>query len=193
MGKYLLSATLFLFLFSVLPAHAAAPLATVQADVTQVLDVVRDKNFSPEAQKEKIRALYGKMFDEEELSRRSLGANWKKLNPDQQQEFMHLYGRLLERAYLDKILSYNNQKILYTRQIIFSPTLAEVQTKIVTPSREIPINYRVIQRANTWKIYDVVIENVSLILNYRSQFRSILARNTPEEMLAILKKKVGEK
>jgi len=158
--------------------------------VGQVLDVVRNVNLGTEAKKEKLRYYYQQMFGTEELFRQSLGADWMKLPPTQQQEFIHLDGRLLERDYMDKILAYNNQKIVYTRQIVFSDTRAEVLTKVIPPSDEIPINYEMILLGSIWKVYDVVVEHVSLVLDYRSQFRDILANNTPAQMLEILKKKV---
>jgi phospholipid transport system substrate-binding protein len=73
-----------------------------------------------------------------------------------------------------------------------SDTLAEIQTKVVTASKEIPIFYKVIKKDNTWKVYDVVVENVSLVLNYRTQFNDILSKNTPEQLLDILRKKVKD-
>jgi phospholipid transport system substrate-binding protein len=73
-----------------------------------------------------------------------------------------------------------------------SETQAEIQTKIVTSSKEIPIFYRVIKKDNVWKVYDVVVENVSLVQNYRTQFNDILTKNTPEQLLEILRKKVKD-
>jgi phospholipid transport system substrate-binding protein len=193
MKKYFLGLSILVFLLFPLPAQAAEPLAAVQAEVNKVLDVLRDKTLSTEAKKEKLRDLYSEMFDEVELARRTLGANWKKLNPAQQEEFVRLYRQVLEKAYINKILSYTDQKIVFSRASMLSDNLAEVQTKIITSSQEIPLNYRVFLKDGTWKVYDVVIENVSLILNYRSQFESILAKNTPEQLLEILRKKVKEK
>ena len=143
-----------------------------------------------EIKKEKLEAIYEQMFDEVELSRRTLGGNWKKLNPAQQQEFIQLYRQILEKAYIDKILSYTNEKIVFSKENMLSNNQAEVQTKVITSSKEIPIFYRVILKDGTWKVYDVVVENVSLVQNYRSQFNSILAKNTPDQLLEILRKKV---
>lgn len=190
MQRYPTAMIIAVFFLYALSAYAADPLATVKADVGQVLDVVRNANLSTEAKKEKLRHYYQQMFDTEELSRQSLGMDWRKLSPTQQQEFIHLYGRLLERDYMDKVLSYNNQKIVYIRQTFFSGTRAEVLTKVITPSNEIPINYKMILAGDIWKVYDVVVEGVSLVLNYRSQFRAILENNTPAQMLEIVKKKV---
>ena len=190
MQRYPTAMIIAVFFLYALSAYAADPLATVKADVGQVLDVVRNANLSTEAKKEKLRNYYQQMFDTQELSRQSLGMDWRKLSPTQQQEFIHLYGRLLERDYMDKVLSYNNQKIVYIRQTFFSGTRAEVLTKVITPSNEIPINYKMILAGDIWKVYDVVVEGVSLVLNYRSQFRAILENNTPAQMLEIVKKKV---
>jgi phospholipid transport system substrate-binding protein len=182
---------LMLFLLSP-PVYAGAPLDTVQENVNKVLDVLRDKNLNEEMKKEKLLALYGQMFDEAELSRRTLGANWRKLNPAQQQEFIHLYRQVLEKAYINKILAYTDEKIVFSKESMLSNDQAEVQTKVITASREIPIFYRVILKDGTWKVYDVVVENVSLVQNYRSQFNSLLAKNTPDQLLEILRKKVKE-
>jgi phospholipid transport system substrate-binding protein len=191
--RYFFSLSILIFLLFALPAQAAEPLATVQAEVNKVLDVLRDKTLTTEAKREKLRNLYSEMFDEVEMARRTLGANWKKLNPAQQEEFVRLYRQVLEKAYINKILSYTDEKIVFARASMLSDNLAEVQTKIITSSQEIPLNYRVFLKDGTWKVYDVVIENVSLILNYRSQFAAILAKNTPEQMLETLRKKVQEK
>ena len=183
-----------MFFLSTLPVYAGTPLDTVQTNVNKVLEVLRDPDLKPESakeiKKEKLDAIYEQMFDEVELSRRSLGGNWNKLNPAQQQEFIQLYRQILEKAYLEKILSYTNEKVVFSKENMLSNNQAEVQTKVITSSREISIFYRVILKDGTWKVYDVVVENVSLVQNYRSQFNSILAKNTPDGLLEILRKKV---
>jgi phospholipid transport system substrate-binding protein len=180
-----------------LPVYAGAPLDTVQANVNKVFDVLRDPKLkgdsAKEIKKEKLRVIYGQMFNEVELARRTLARNWNELNPAQQQEFIRLFRQVLENAYIDKILSYTNEKTVFSREIMPSTEQAEVQTKIITSSREIPIFYRVILKDGAWKVYDVVVENVSLVQNYRSQFKSILASHTPDQMLETLRKKVQEK
>src|SRR4030065_958041 len=118
------------------------------------------------------------------------GKKWTQLNHDQQQEFIQQYRQILEKAYIDKILSYTDEKIVFSKESMLSNNQAEVQTKVVTSSKEIPIFYKVILKGGTWEVYDVVIENVSLVQNYRSQFNSILAKNTPDQLLEILRKKV---
>lgn len=182
--------------FSLLPAYADAPLSTVQANVNKVLDVLRDPalkaDSAKETKKEKLRSIYGSMFDEVELSKRTLARNWNKLNTAQRREFVQLYQQVLEKAYVDKILSYTNEKIAYERETKLTENQVEVQTLIITSSKKIPIFYRVILSGGSWKVYDVIIENVSLIQNYRTQFNNILEKNSPEQLLEILRKKVKE-
>ena len=190
MPRCLIAMIMALFFLRALSVYAADPLTTIKADVGQVIEVVHNANLDTEAKKEKLRYCYQQMFDTEELSRQSLGMDWRKLSPAQQQEFIHLYGRLLERDYMDKVLSYNNQKIVYIRQIVLSETRAEVLTKVITPSNEIPINYEMILVGGIWKVYNIVVENVSLVLNYRSQFRDILENHTPAQMLEIIENTV---
>jgi phospholipid transport system substrate-binding protein len=184
---------LMLILIS-LPVYAGAPLDAVKINADQVLDILRDPKLkaasAKEMKKNKLRAVYVNMFDEVELSRRSLGMNWNKLNAAQRREFVKLFEQVLEKAYADRILSYTNEKIEFTKESMISGALAEVRTKVITASKEIPIYYRVILKDGTWKVYDVTIENVSLVQNYRTQFNDILAKNTPEQLLEILRKKV---
>ena len=180
-------------LFS-LPAWAGVPLDTVQLNVNKGLEVLRDPKLKAESareiKKEKLRLIYNNLFDDVELGKRTLSRNWNSLNTAQRQEFVKLFRQILEKAYVDKILDYSNEKILFERETMASETQAEVQTKVVTSSKEIPISYRVLLKDGTWKVYDVVIENVSLVMNYRTQFNDILEKNKPEQLLEILRKKV---
>jgi phospholipid transport system substrate-binding protein len=186
---------LMILLFN-LPVYAGVPTDTVQANVNKVLDVLRDPKLKPVSakaiKKEKLRPIYDRMFDDVELSRRTLARNWNSLNAAQRQEFVQLFRQVLEKAYIDKILSYTNEKIVFDRESTLSENQVEVQTRVVTASKEIPISYRMILKNGTWKVYDVVIENVSLILNYRTQFNEILAKNSPEQLLVTLRQKVKE-
>jgi len=186
---------LVLFLFS-LSAYAGEPMNVTQVNVNIILDVLRDPKLKSESAKEtkkqKLRSIYKGMFNEIEFSRRTLARNWDKLNAAQQKEFIELFEQVLEKTYIDKILSYTNEKIDFYKENIKSENLAEVQTKVITSSKEIPIFYRLIQKGGEWRVYDVVVENVSLVQNYRTQFNDILAKNTPEKLLEILRKKVKE-
>ena len=193
MKRFFIGLGFFMALLLAAPARADGPLDTVRQEIQKVLDVLRDSALSAEVKKEKLRTFYGQMFDEVEFSRRTLGANWRKFNPAQQQEFVRLFRDILEKAYINKLLAYTDEKIIFGRETTLADDQAQVQTKVVTASREIPIDYRVILKDGKWKVYDVIVENVSLVQNYRSQFRSILAKDTPDQLLEILRKKVKQK
>ena len=193
--QFAVLAILILFVFS-MPVYAGAPMVSVKENVNKVLDVLRDSKLkgpsAKEAKKEKLRVIYKGMFDEVEFSRRTMASNWAKLNPAQQTEFVVLFEQILEKAYIDKILDYSNEKVDFYKEDMKKDTQAEIQTKIVTSSKEIPIFYRVILKDGKWRVFDVVVENVSLVQNYRTQFNDILANKTPEQLLEILRKKVKE-
>lgn len=196
MKKHLVGSILVILLTFPLYVYAGAPLETVKGHVNKVLDVLRDPSLKGElgkkAKKTKIHAISDKMFDFTELSRRTLAQDWKKLKPEQQKEFIELYKSLLEDAYADKIVAYTDEKVLFTKENPLSEKTFEVQTTIVTKKADVPIYYRVIQKEGSWKVYDVVIEGVSLISNYRTQFREILSNKTPDALLDTLRKKVGK-
>ena len=179
----------------IIPLHvrAGVPFDTVKGHVNEVLRVLRDPALQGEANKEakqeKVEAIADEMFDYVALSRLTLGRNWRKFNSDQKKEFIQLYRSILEKAYMDRILSYTNEKVTFGKETMLSEKKAEVQTHIITKSVEIPIFYRVYLKDGKWKVYDVIIEGISLVKNYRTQFRDILANNPPEEVLEILRKK----
>ncbi|PIU32308.1 MAG: toluene tolerance protein [Syntrophobacteraceae bacterium CG07_land_8_20_14_0_80_61_8] len=175
-------------------AWAAGPLATVQARVREVLAVLNDPALQGEdakpARRDRLRQIAGRMFDFDALARFTLGNNWRKLDRAQQQEFIQLYRQLLERAYLDKILAYTNERIVFEKEIPAAADRAEVQSTVVTATARIPIHYRLLAAGDTWLVYDVVIEGVSLVRNYRSQFNGILATQSPARMLQEMRQKL---
>ncbi len=195
MKKHLLIFNLLMILILAVPVYAGAPTTAVEGTVNRVLDVLKDPKLKSPASKaaktEKLRVIYKDMFDEMEFSKRTLAKNWNKFSPEQRREFVDLFERVMEKTYLDKILDYSNEKVVFYKETL-TDDKAEVQSKIVTASKEIPIFYRMILKNGKWKVYDVVVENVSLVQNYRDQFKEILADGTPEKLLETLRKKVKE-
>ena len=181
----------------VVPLHAntGAPLEMVKEHINKVLVVLGDPSFRGESGKkvkeEKIRTISEGLFDFVELSKRSLGQNWNRFNPDQRSKFVPLYKSLLQNAYSGRITSYTDEKVLFGKEIALSEKTVEVQTTLVTKTGDIAINYRLMQKDGQWKVYDVVIEAVSLINNYRAQFREILGNQSPAALLEVLRKKLG--
>lgn len=195
MKKRLVIVLLLFFLSPPFAAYADSPMETLKAYVERVLAVLRDPALSDEAGKkvkiDKIQALAEELFDFSELSRRTLGQNWKQFTPAQQTEFISLYKSLLQKTYAEKIVSYDREVIDFGKERPLSETTSEIETSVPTQTAPIAINYRLIHKKGKWAVYDVIIESVSLINNYRSQFREILANNSPEGLLDVMRKKVG--
>jgi phospholipid transport system substrate-binding protein len=196
MRRVLPGLLIFMLLICTLQAEAGLPLDTVEKNVSSVLDILRDPALQGEANQDakqkKIESIADQMFDYVALSRLTLGKSWNQFSREQQKEFVSLYRTILEKAYMDKILSYTDEKVIFDKELMLAENKAEVQTKIITKSAEIPIFYRVYLKEGEWKVYDVIIEGISLIKNYRTQFREILANNPPEEVLKILREKTSE-
>jgi len=189
--------TILVILIFAFPVYAGAPLDSVKKCVNEVIGIVGDPKLKSESakeiKKEKLRVLYKQMFDEIEFSKRTLTRNWNNFTPAQREEFVKLFEQVLEKAYGDKVLSYTNEKVDFYKETMLSANQAEVQSRIITSSKEVPVFYRVILKDGKWKVYDVVVENVSLVQNYRTQFNDILAKDKPEQLLEILRKKVSKR
>ncbi len=174
-------------------AFAGIPLETVKGHVDKVLDVLRDPSLKAESarkvKKDKIKAISEKMFDFAELSKRTLARNWSKFSPVQQKEFIELYKSVLEDAYANKIMAYTDEKIAFGKEVTLTENTVEIRSTVIRTNGDIPIDYRVIMKDGSWRVYDVVIEGVSLINNYRFQFREILANKPPQALLETLRKK----
>jgi phospholipid transport system substrate-binding protein len=175
--------------------YAGGPMETTETEVKKILAVLGDQTLTGEAgtkaKKKKLRAIFDNIFDYVELSKRTLGRNWKKLDTKQRDEFIKLYRKLLDGVYMGRLLAYKDEKVIFSKESMISEKKAEVFSNIDTGDKQIPINYRLVLKENQWKVYDVMIEGVSLVKNYRSQFNSILAKNEPEKLLKILREKTG--
>ena len=183
-------------LLSPVVLRAGVPTEQVRQTADRVLSVLQDSRLkSADRQKERreqLRQIIGSRFDFGEMAKRSLGSNWQKANNEDQRQFVELFTELLEKSYADQIESYNGEKIVYGRENV-SQDQADVDTKIVTKKgEEIAVIYKLRSAAGDWKVYDVVIENVSLVNNFRSQFNRILANASFAELLKKLQTKSVE-
>ncbi len=191
-----LLAAIYYLLVTGSEAYADTPTQQVKQTVDKVLDILRDKELKrPEKTKERrvlLRRTISEIFDFEEMAKRSLALHWRKRTPEERKEFVALYTDLLERSYIKKIESYTDEKILYTGEKI-NGEYAEVDTKIITKRNvEIPIEYRLLKKNSKWEVYDVVIEGVSLVNNYRTQFNKIIRTDSYEELVKRMKNKQEE-
>jgi phospholipid transport system substrate-binding protein len=186
---------LMLAILIVLPlqAYAATPQETVEAGVNKVLKTLSDPAFKAQSKDQKITAISTEIesvFDFEELSKRTLGREWKNFSAEQQTEFVKLFKELLQGVYADRLLAYSDQKVIYDKEIMIKEGQAEVQSYLQTSDgTKIPLFYRMTDKSGSWKVYDMVIEGVSMVKNYRTQFREILSNGSPDKLLEILREK----
>ena len=172
-------------------AAAAEPGEQVRQTVDNLLAALNDPGLAGESNKnerrQKLKQLIYQRFDFTEMARRSLGPEWRRRSPAQQKEFVQLFGDLLERTYLDQIESYSREKVRYLDQRA-DGSYAKVATKIVdSKGQEYAVDYRLHNVNGDWKVYDVVIEDVSLVNNYRAQFSRVLTKSSFEELLDAMK------
>ncbi len=192
--RYIGLIVIFCFLMMIpLQGYAATPMETVETGVNKVLKTLSDPAFKTKSKEEKITTISTEIesvFDFEELSRRTLGREWKKFSAEQQTEFVKLFKELLQGVYADRLLAYSDQKVIYDKEIMSKKDRAEVQTYLQTSDgTKIPLFYRLSDKSGSWKVYDVIIEGVSMVKNYRTQFRQILSQDSPDKLLEILREK----
>lgn len=183
-----------LLLSPVLTQAAETPLVTVQSAVNRVMAILNDKALQGEAgaaaKVEKIWGIVDGVFDYQKLSQQALGKNWRTITPEEREEFTRLFSRFLGQVYITKISSFSDNTVNFAGEVALSDTVSEVRTKVKTAQNEIPIAYRLTLKDGEWKVYDVIVEGVSLLNNYRSQFRDILAKKSMQSLLAQLREKV---
>jgi phospholipid transport system substrate-binding protein len=191
MRNRLMGLSVFLMILTIVPvpAHATSALETIQSQVNKVLEVLRNPAENKATKEKKILAIADTMFDPVEMSKRTLANHWRSFSSDQQKEFTSLFGKLLSGVYMDKIIQYTDEKVTFGKETKLSEDSVEVQSEIVTKTNTIPMLYRMIQEKGEWKVYDVSVEGISLVMNYRSQFRDILSKKPPQDLLKMLREK----
>jgi phospholipid transport system substrate-binding protein len=182
---------LLLFAFSTV-ALAGEPQDRLKGGIDKVIAILSDPALKGPAKKverqNKLRAVADSFFDWRELSRRALAEHWNKYTPKQQDEFVASFSELLQKTYIRKLEKYNNEKVTYVKEQI-EGNQAFINTLVMMKDKSIPINYIMIKR-DQWMVYDVMVEGVSLVKNYRSQFSKVLTKESPEALLQRIKDKI---
>lgn len=189
-GRWWLCAVLLLT--GCLASTAAAeegPRSGIEKALRLGVSILSDSKLSESSRFERLRATVLPLFDFPEMARRSLGAHWRRRTPEQREEFIGLFTRLLERTYASRISLYNGQRVHFIGEEI-DGRFAQVDTRIVDgEGRRFAVNYR-LHRVNDpgeWRIYDLVIEGISLVNNYRAQFNRVINRTSYEALVAKLR------
>ena len=177
-------------------ARAGAPTDQLKGAIDRVVKTLDDPILKGEdkqgERRRAVRRIANDIFDWPEIARRSLARHWQPLTEQQRTEFVGLFADLLERSYISKIELYGGEKILYTGERI-DGDLASVSTRIITKNgTEVPVDYRMLKRGDRWLVYDVNIEGVSLVSNYRTQFNKIIQTASYNDLVQKMKTKQGE-
>jgi phospholipid transport system substrate-binding protein len=193
-----LKATLLISLVAImicaaLPAYAGAPTEEIRTAVDQGIEILKSAKLDSSKQRAQVisqlREIVYTRFDFEEMAKRSLGSHWRRLNPQQQKEFVSAFTELLETTYADKIDLYEGQQVEYIGETI-DKNYAEVNTRVIGKNRQTyTVDYKLHEIGGKWRIYDVVAENISLVNNYRSQFNRVVVNSSIEELIKRIRQK----
>ena len=178
-------------------ASESEPLESVKVTVDSMLDLMKDKSLSgPEKsleRRDRMKQLIDTRFDFREMSRRSLARHWKKITSAEQNEFVKLFSVLLQNSYINKIEEYTDEKISYNKAVIKkNGKYSVVKTSVFSKDIIIPIDYKLKQKDGEWRVYDVMVEGVSIVSNYRSQYGKILSRQPYSALIQKMKDKLGK-
>lgn len=177
-------------------AWAGAPTDQLKGEINRVIKVLGDPELKKESKlrerRAAVRKIANEIFDFGETAKRSLARHWTPRTPAEREEFVQLFADLLERSYITKIDLYGGERILYVGEVLDGDQ-AIVRTKLISKqATEIPVDYRMLRRGDRWLVYDVVIEGVSLVANYRAQFNKIITTSSYRELVKKLRTKQGE-
>lgn len=171
--------TIILFGSGIFAATNAGPMKQLQQSVDELLRILQSQELqNPDKKTERKQLIDNatqEIFDFREMARSSLGQTWDTLTPEEQNQFVGLFTRLIEQRYKGKLDAYDNQKIIYKKELIKGKK-ALINTAVVDKDLEILIDYRLKENQGKWLVYDLTIENVSLVVNYRRDFDSIMRK-----------------
>jgi phospholipid transport system substrate-binding protein len=189
---------LLVVMISVVPVYGTQqPLDALRSPVDEVISILKDPQYDDLSKKslerEKLWEAIQRLFDFTEIAKRTLARNWRNFAPQERKEFSVVFGEFLGNTYLKKIQKgFQNETVVYGKQEMVSDTKALVKTNIIRENVEIPVNYSMKMRNGQWRVYDVKIEGVSLVKNYRTQFEKLLMTKKPAELIERIKKKVAK-
>ena len=194
------SILVFLLALFLCPATGLAgepgPRAQLEASITAALQELASPAFADPANRNaifnKIEGIVTQRFDFAAFTSRAVGRNWQSFSPDQKKRLTDAFANLLRETYLNKLTGYNGEKVVYTSEILSTDgKRAEVKTTVIIGQRTIPLDYR-LQKTSDWKVYDVIVESLSLTRNFRGQFDSILQHGDAEALIRAVEQKAEE-
>jgi phospholipid transport system substrate-binding protein len=176
-------------------ADAGEPLQVVKTAADKAIEILKDPKLQGSDKKkeriERLREAVNPIFDYEEMAKRALGPHWRRRSPAEQEEFVRLFRDFLEKIYSDKVDLYEGQKVVFGRETIDND-FAEIESTVIgVKGDEYSVVYKLRRADGKWRVYDAVIENISMVNNYRSQFDRVIAKSSYDELKRMLKEKAG--
>lgn len=172
-------------------SFAEEPQNQLKKTIDTILETLRDSSMDRPAKRAKITDVISARFNYEGMSQRTLAVNWKKTNDEQRKRFVDLFSQLLQESYLGRIEAYTDEKVQFASEKI-KGNRAIVDTYILTSTVDIPISYKLEQKGNEWLVYDVVIEEVSLVRSYNSTYKDIIMKSGIDGLLDDMEAKLNE-
>ena len=194
-GAKKLGFVVVLCLVFAISGNAGEPLQVVKIAADKAIEILKDPKLQGNDKKkeriERLREAVNPIFDYEEMAKRALGPHWRRRSPAEQEEFVRLFRDFLEKIYSDKVDLYEGQKVVFGRETIDND-FAEIESTVIgVKGDEYSVVYKFRRADGKWRVYDAVIENISMVNNYRSQFDRVIAKSSYDELKRMLKEKAG--
>lgn len=179
----------------VAPMAAGTATAAIKSTIKQMFVILNDEELRTparaEERRQQLEKVIGNRIAYDEMAKRSLGPQWSQLNDEEKQEFVRLYAQLLRDTYSSRFDRYSDEKVEFLQETL-QGDYAEVRTRLTSSKFSLDVDYRMLQRAGDWRVYDIVVDGISLVHSYREQFTKIIRTYSYEELVAKLRQKTGE-
>ena len=177
------------------PMAAGTATAAIKTTIKQMLVILNDEELKTpgraEERRQQLEKVIGNRIAYDEMAKRSLGPQWAQLNEEERQEFVRLYAQLLRDTYSSRFDRYSDEKVEFLQETL-QGDYAEVRTRLTSSKFSLDVDYRMLQRAGDWRVYDIVVDGISLVHSYREQFTKIIRTYSYEELVTKLRQKTGE-
>ena len=179
----------------VAPMAAGTATAAIKTTIKQMFVILNDEELKApgraEERRQQLEKVIGNRIAYDEMAKRSLGPHWAQLNEEDRQEFVRLYAQLLRDTYSSRFDRYSDEKVEFLQETL-QGDYAEVRTRLTSSKFSLDVDYRMLQRAGDWRVYDIVVDGISLVHSYREQFTKIIRTYSYEELVTKLRQKTGE-
>jgi len=179
----------------VAPMAAGTAAEAIKSTIKQMFGILNDEGLKApgraEERRQQLEQVIGNRIAYDEMAKRSLGPQWTQLNDEERQEFVRLYAQLLRDTYSSRFDHYSDEKVEFLQETL-QGDYAEVRTRLTSRKVSLDVDYRMLQRAGDWRVYDIVVDGISLVRSYREQFNKIIRTSSYGELVAKLKQKTGE-